>query len=151
MTVMPGGVDIHTHIAGGEVNTGENNSSRRPRKRHRTQKPPNPSRHRLLHSIHFHYRLPLLTYGLHNRDEPINGTLEAKHTHEELNDIPYSTKPLIHFSATGGSSSRTCRKATLKDALRHVAWMLDTTKGYAIKIVNPGGLESWGFGHNVHS
>ena len=29
--------------------------------------------------------------------------------------------------------------------------MLDITKGYAIKIVNPGGLESWGFGHNVHS
>ena len=25
------------------------------------------------------------------------------------------------------------------------------TKGYAIKIVNPGGLESWGFGRNVHS
>jgi formylmethanofuran dehydrogenase subunit A len=29
--------------------------------------------------------------------------------------------------------------------------MMQSTKGYAIKIVNPGGLESWGFGHNVHS
>jgi formylmethanofuran dehydrogenase subunit A len=29
--------------------------------------------------------------------------------------------------------------------------MMSSTKGYAIKIVNPGGLESWGFGHNVHS
>jgi formylmethanofuran dehydrogenase subunit A len=29
--------------------------------------------------------------------------------------------------------------------------MMGTSKGYAIKIVNPGGLESWGFGRNVHS
>jgi formylmethanofuran dehydrogenase subunit A len=29
--------------------------------------------------------------------------------------------------------------------------MIGMSKGYAIKIVNPGGLESWGFGKNVHS
>jgi formylmethanofuran dehydrogenase subunit A len=29
--------------------------------------------------------------------------------------------------------------------------MMGTSKGYAIKIVNPGGLEAWGFGKNVHS
>jgi formylmethanofuran dehydrogenase subunit A len=28
---------------------------------------------------------------------------------------------------------------------------MDSTKGYAIKIVNPGGLEAWGFGHNIKS
>lgn len=28
---------------------------------------------------------------------------------------------------------------------------MNSTKGYAIKIVNPGGLEAWGFGHNIKS
>ena len=43
------------------------------------------------------------------------------------------------------------QKGDLKECARYVAWMMGTSKGYAIKIVNPGGLESWGFGRNVHS
>jgi formylmethanofuran dehydrogenase subunit A len=43
------------------------------------------------------------------------------------------------------------RKGDIEGCARHVAWMMSTTKGYAIKIVNPGGLESWGFGRNVHT
>ena len=39
----------------------------------------------------------------------------------------------------------------LEECARYVAWMMETAKGYAIKIVNPGGLEAWGFGRNVHS
>jgi formylmethanofuran dehydrogenase subunit A len=39
----------------------------------------------------------------------------------------------------------------IEDCARHVAWMITSTKGYAIKIVNPGGLEAWGFGGNVKS
>ena len=75
LTVMPGGVDIHTHIAGGEVNTGriirpDDHVKDVERKTALTR-----SRHWLLHSIHFHYWLPLFTYGLHNRHEPIYGAL----------------------------------------------------------------------------
>jgi formylmethanofuran dehydrogenase subunit A len=39
----------------------------------------------------------------------------------------------------------------VEELARHVAWMMTATKGYAIKIVNPGGLEAWGFGRNIHS
>jgi formylmethanofuran dehydrogenase subunit A len=39
----------------------------------------------------------------------------------------------------------------IEECARYVAWMISSTKGYAIKIVNPGGLEAWGFGHNVSS
>ncbi len=42
-------------------------------------------------------------------------------------------------------------KGDIEECARHVAWMMQSTKGYAIKVVNPGGLESWGFGRNVHS
>jgi formylmethanofuran dehydrogenase subunit A len=38
-----------------------------------------------------------------------------------------------------------------EELAKHVAWLITATKGYAIKIVNPGGLEAWGFGRNVRS
>ena len=31
----------------------------------------------------------------------------------------------------------------------YVAWLLNATQGYAIKIVNPGGVENWKWGKNV--
>jgi formylmethanofuran dehydrogenase subunit A len=42
-------------------------------------------------------------------------------------------------------------KGDIDECARLVAWLMRSSKGYAIKVVNPGGLESWGFGHNVHS
>lgn len=30
-----------------------------------------------------------------------------------------------------------------------VAWMLRATKGYSIKLVNPGGVEAWAWRNNV--
>ncbi len=32
-----------------------------------------------------------------------------------------------------------------------VAWLLQATKAYAIKLVNPGGVELWKFRGNVHT
>ena len=61
------------------------------------------------------------------------------------------TKPLIRFLGDWWFVLENLAKGNIEECAKHVAWMLDTTKGYAIKIVNPGGLESWGFGHNVHS
>jgi formylmethanofuran dehydrogenase subunit A len=77
--------------------------------------------------------------------------LEAKHTHEELNDIPLLDKATYPLLGDWWFVLENLQKGDLEACARHVAWMLDTTKGYAIKIVNPGGLESWGFGKNVHS
>jgi len=43
------------------------------------------------------------------------------------------------------------KEGKIEECARYVAWMISSTKGYAIKIVNPGGLEAWGFGHNISS
>ena len=40
-------------------------------------------------------------------------------------------------------------KGDIDGCARHVAWIMNSTKGYAIKMVNPGGLEAWGFGRNI--
>ena len=77
--------------------------------------------------------------------------MEAKHTHEELNDIPLLDKATYPLLGDWWFVLENLSKGNIEECAKHVAWMLDITKGYAIKIVNPGGLESWGFGHNVHS
>jgi formylmethanofuran dehydrogenase subunit A len=41
------------------------------------------------------------------------------------------------------------RDGQRKKARDYVAWLLGASKGYAIKIVNPGGVENWKWGRNV--
>lgn len=151
LTVMPGGVDIHTHIAGGEVNTGR---MVRPEDHIKdTVTKTAITRSGVGYSIPSTfvtgYRYSRMGYT--TVMNPSMAPLEAKHTHEELNDIPLLDKATYPLIGDWWFVLEYLRKGDLAGCARHVAWMLETTKGYAIKIVNPGGLESWGFGKNVHS
>jgi formylmethanofuran dehydrogenase subunit A len=68
-----------------------------------------------------------------------------------LNDTPMLDKASYPLLGDWWFVLEYLQKGDLTECARYVAWMMDTAKGYAIKIVNPGGLESWGFGRNVHS
>jgi formylmethanofuran dehydrogenase subunit A len=151
LTVMPGGVDIHTHIAGAEVNTG------------RLMRPED-------HVKDVEYKTPLTRSGVgysipstfttgyrYSRMgyttimNPSMPPLEAKHTHEELSDTPMLDKASYPLLRDWWFVLEYLQKGDLTECAKYVAWMIGMSKGYAIKIVNPGGLESWGFGKNVHS
>jgi len=149
MVVMPGGVDIHTHIAGAEVNTG------------RLLRPED-------HFKDFEVKTSITRSGV-GRSIPSTFTtgyrysrmgyttimnpsmppLEAKHTHEELSDTPMLDKATYPLLGDWWFALEYIAQDNIEECARHVAWIMDSTKGYAIKIVNPGGLEAWGFGHNV--
>ena len=149
LTVMPGGVDIHTHIAGGEVNTGrivrpEDHVKDVVRKTTLTRSGVGYS---VPSTFVTGYRYSKMGYT--TVMNPSMAPLEAKHTHEELNDIPLLDKATYPLVGDWWFVLEYLQKGDIEGCARHVAWMLATTKGYAIKIVNPGGLESWGFGHNV--
>ena len=151
LTVMPGGVDIHTHIAGGEVNTGrmirpEDHVKDVERKTAITRSGVGYS---IPSTFTTGYRYSRMGYT--TVMNPSMAPLGAKHTHEELNDIPMLDKATFPLIGDWWFVLEYLKKGDLEACARHVAWMMNTTKGYAIKIVNPGGLESWGFGHNVHS
>jgi formylmethanofuran dehydrogenase subunit A len=151
LTVMPGGVDIHTHIAGGEVNTGrllrpEDHVKDVVRKTAITRSGVGYS---IPSTFTTGYRYSRMGYT--TVMNPSMAPLGAKHTHEELNDIPMLDKATFPLIGDWWFVLEHLRKGDLEGCARHVAWMMNTTKGYAIKIVNPGGLESWGFGRNVHS
>ncbi|MEM2876434.1 MAG: formylmethanofuran dehydrogenase subunit A, partial [Candidatus Bathyarchaeia archaeon] len=75
--------------------------------------------------------------------------LEARHTHEELCDTPIIDKATYSLLGDWWFVLENLRDGKIEECASHVAWMLSATKGYAIKIVNPGGLEAWGFGRNV--
>jgi len=77
--------------------------------------------------------------------------LEAKHTHEELSDTPMVDKASYPLLGDWWFVLEYLRDGKIEDCARHVAWMITSTRGYAIKLVNPGGLEAWGFGGNVKS
>jgi formylmethanofuran dehydrogenase subunit A len=150
-TVMPGGVDIHTHVAGSEVNTGriirpEDHVKDVERKTALTR---SGTGYSIPSTFVTGYRYSKMGYT--TIMNPSMAPLEAKHTHEELNDIPLLDKATYPLLGDWWFVLENLSKGNIEECARHVAWMLETTKGYAIKIVNPGGLESWGFGHNVHS
>ncbi len=151
LTVMPGAVDIHTHVAGTEVNTGR---ILRPEDHvkdveSKTAITRSGVGYSIPSTFTTGYRYSRMGYT--TIMNPSMAPLEAKHTHEELNDIPLVDKATYPLLGDWWFVLEYLSKGKIEECARHVAWMLKTTKGYAIKIVNPGGLESWGFGHNVHS
>jgi formylmethanofuran dehydrogenase subunit A len=151
MVVMPGGVDIHCHIAGSEVNTGrllrpEDHLKDFERKTSVTRSGVG---HSIPSTFTTGYRYARMGYTtIMNPSMP---PLEAKHTHEELSDTPMVDKASYPLLGDWWFVLEYLKEGKIEECARYVAWMISSTKGYAIKIVNPGGLEAWGFGHNVSS
>ena len=149
MIVMPGGVDIHTHIAGSEVNSGR---LLRPED-HAYDVEPKKGVMRsgvgrsVPSTFTTGYRYARMGYTM--ICNPSMPPLEARHTHEELEDTPIVDKATFPLLGDWWFVLEYLRDGLIKDCAEHVAWMILATKGYAIKIVNPGGLEAWGFGKNV--
>jgi len=149
MIIMPGGVDIHCHIAGADVNAGR---LLRPEDHFRDVEAKTAvTRSGVGHSIPSTfttgYRYSRMGYTtLMNPSMP---PLEARHTHEELEDTPMVDKATYPLLGDWWFVLEHLRDGLIEECAAHVAWMLAATRGYAIKIVNPGGLEAWGFGSNV--
>jgi len=149
MIVMPGGVDIHCHIAGTEVNTGrlirpEDHLKDFERKTSITRSGVGYS---VPSTFTTGYRYSRMGYTtIMNPSMP---PLEAKHTHEELDDTPMLDKATYPLLGDWWFVLEYLKDGKIEECAKYIAWMISETKGYAIKIVNPGGLEAWGFGNNV--
>jgi formylmethanofuran dehydrogenase subunit A len=151
MVVMPGGVDIHCHIAGSEVNTGR---LLRPEDHFKDfERKTSITRSGVGHSIPstFTTGYRYARMGYTTIMNPSMPPLEAKHTHEELSDTPMVDKASYPLLGDWWFVLEYLRDNEIEECAKHIAWIMTSTKGYAIKIVNPGGLEAWGFGNNVHS
>ena len=151
MIVMPGGVDIHSHIAGPEVNAGrllrpEDHFKDVEAKGKLTRSGVGYSVPSTFTTGYRYARMGYTTVMV-----PSMPPLEARHTHEEMDDTPIIDKAAYPLLGDWWFVLENLRDGLIEECAAHVAWMLNATKGYAIKIVNPGGLECWGFGRNVQS
>jgi formylmethanofuran dehydrogenase subunit A len=149
MIVMPGGIDIHTHIAGSEVNAAR---LLRPEDHvgdveTKTAITRSGVGHSIPSTFTTGYRYARMGYTM--ICNPSMPPLEARHTHEELEDTPIVDKATFPLLGDWWFAMEYLRDGRLKECAAHMAWIINATKGYAIKIVNPGGVESWGFGRNV--
>jgi formylmethanofuran dehydrogenase subunit A len=146
MVVMPGGVDIHAHIAGPKVNAARKLSpdDRRDDPLDRAQVLRSGTGGLVPSTFATGYRYSLLGYT--TVVEAAAPPLAARHVLSELRDTPMIDKAFLILMGNnqvlfeliresgGGVSER------LRDA---VAWWLDATGGYGVKLVNPGGVELW--------
>ncbi|UCH31028.1 MAG: formylmethanofuran dehydrogenase subunit A [Candidatus Bathyarchaeota archaeon] len=149
MIVMPGGVDIHSHIVGAKVNTGR---LLRPEDHYKDVEPKTlKTRSGVGYSIPstFTTGYRYARMGWTTVMDPAMPPLKAKHTHEEMNDTPMLDKGSYPLLGSNWFVLEHLRAKDYAGCAAYVAWMMNATKGYAIKIVNPGGLEAWGFGRNV--
>jgi formylmethanofuran dehydrogenase subunit A len=152
MIVMPGGVDIHSHIAGTKVNAGR---SFRPDDKleefneKRTKLTRSGTGWSVPSTWVTGYRYARLGYT--TVVEPAMPLLKARHTHEEFLDIPIIDKAAFPLFGNNWFVMEYVKQKNYEKLAAYIAWILKAVKGYAVKIVNPGGVENWAWGKNVNS
>jgi len=152
MIVMPGGVDIHSHIAGTKVNAGR---SFRPEDKleefneKRTKLTRSGTGWSVPSTCVTGYRYARLGYT--TVVEPAMPLLKARHTHEEFLNIPIIDKAAFPLFGNNWFVMEYVKEKNYDKLAAYIAWILKAVKGYAVKIVNPGGVENWAWGANVAS
>jgi len=69
--------------------------------------------------------------------------LAARHAHEELQDTPIIDKGFYVLMGNNHYVMKQIHAGEPERLKAYVAWLLGAAKGYAAKLVNPGGVEVW--------
>jgi formylmethanofuran dehydrogenase subunit A len=148
MIVMPGGVDIHSHLASSSCN----HARRLLPEEHAAD----PSEAPLLDdgggsrsgtggtvpsTFTTGYRYAGLGYT--TVFDAAVAPIMARHSHAELEDTPCLDGGIFVLMGNDEYLLRQIAAGERERAREYAAWLLGATGGYAIKIVNPGGVEAW--------
>jgi formylmethanofuran dehydrogenase subunit A len=152
MIVFPGGVDVHTHVAGAALNFARGLV---------------PENHRMarkfLHGPERRAGLGGMTpttfatgylyagMGWTTVNEAAVPILSAKHTHEELHDTPIVDKSCLLLMANNEIVLDLLEAGEVERARHVVGWLTWAAKVYGIKAVNPGGVVAWKWGKNARA
>ena len=158
--VMPGGVDIHAHIAGPKVNAARKMRPEDKRLARPILRTPR-TRSGTTGSVPSTFATGYLYAGMGYTTafDAAVPPLGARHAHEEFHDTPVIDKGF--YVLMGNNHYVLKQLAAMKadprgaEARLHAfaAWLIGAAKAYAIKLVNPGGVETWKEKQagNVHS
>jgi formylmethanofuran dehydrogenase subunit A len=144
MVVMPGGVDMHCHIAGPKVNTARKMIPDEKRKSPPVMRTPI-TRSGTTGSVPSTFATGYLYAGLGYTTafDAAIPPLTARHTHEELQDTPLIDKGFYVLMGNNHYVMDRLRENEPERLRHYIGWLLNATKGYGAKIVNPGGVEVW--------
>ncbi len=142
--VMPGGVDMHCHIAGPKVNMARKmmpDDKRNAEPVRRTAY----TRSGTVGSVPSTFATGYLYAGLGYTTafDAAIPPLAARHAHEELQDTPVIDKGFFVLMGNNHYIMEQLQNNEEERLKNYVSWLLNATKGYAAKIVNPGGVEVW--------
>ncbi|HEV2972899.1 MAG TPA: formylmethanofuran dehydrogenase subunit A [Pirellulales bacterium] len=148
LVVMPGGVDMHCHIAGPKVNAARRMLSAADR----------PSLLRADESGAGALGSTPTTFITGHRYAGLGYTtafdaaiapLTARHAHLELADTPCIDKGCFILIGNNQYLLEAIRDGEPQRVKGLIAWLLGAAKGFAPKLVNPGGVAAWKAGRNA--
>ncbi|MGF1578602.1 MAG: formylmethanofuran dehydrogenase subunit A [Gemmataceae bacterium] len=144
LVVMAGGVDIHSHIAGPKVNVARKMRPEDKRKAPPVRRTPI-TRSGTTGSVPSTFATGYLYAGLGYTTafDAAIPPLGARHAHEEFQDTPVIDKGFFVLMGNNHYALNQIAANEPEKLKSFVAWLLAATKGYAVKLVNPGGVEVW--------
>ena len=150
LVVFPGGVDVHTHVAGAALNFAramipEDHRRNEPFVRTPTR------RGGIGGATPTTYVTGYLYAGLGYTtvNEAAVPILSARHTHEELRDTPIVDKSCCVLMANNEILLDLIEAGELERARHVAAWNIWAAKAYGVKAVNPGGVAAWKWGKDA--
>jgi formylmethanofuran dehydrogenase subunit A len=143
LVVMPGGVDMHSHIAGPKVN-----AARRLRPDDRRAAPVRRTpltRSGTGGSVPSTFATGYLYAGLGYTTafDAAIAPSGARHAHMEFADTPVIDKGMLALLGNNVYALSQIAAGETERVRDFVAWLLGATKAYGVKVVNPGGVERW--------
>ncbi len=144
--IMAGGIDIHSHIAGGKVNLARLLLPEEHRKYLYSSSENLRSGSGLATCSSFHIGYKYAKLGYSAVFEPATLPSNARSTIIEMSDIPFIDKGTYTVLSNDDFLLKLIQKKTNQKKINdYVAWILNSTKGLGIKIVNPGGINAFKF------
>lgn len=144
LVVMPGGIDMHCHIAGPKVNVAR---KMRPEEKRRGEQMPKTA---ITHSgslgsvpSTFATGYKYVGLGYTTAFDAAIPPLGARHAHEEFEDTPCIDKGFYVLMGNNHYVMQSLARKEPEKLKAFIGWLLSSTKGFAPKLVNPGGVEVW--------
>jgi formylmethanofuran dehydrogenase subunit A len=147
-TVMAGGIDVHAHVAGPKVNAGR--TMRPEDKLFKSASASGGYRMEMGFSIPSTFRTgyDYARMGYAFVMEAAMPPLHSPHVHEEIHDTPIIDEAALPVFGNNWFVMEYLKRGEIENVAAYTAWLLKASKGYGIKVVNPGGTEAWGWGLN---
>ena len=154
--VMAGGVDVHAHVAGPKVNVGRlfrpedkllsgmSRSTMAQKNGYRME-----SGFSIPSTFKTGYDYARMGYGFVM--EAAMPPIHSPHVHEEIHDTPIIDEAALPVFGNNWFVMDYLKKGEVENTASYIAWLLKATKGYGVKVVNPGGTAAWGWGLNCVS